>query len=291
MKSNILSSAVRSLSLICLASASCALAQAPTPVHYTGVLNDYTPVDPSISGSPYEMHGQWSVDLDGQGNGNFYADMTMSDYGTTNGLLDGTKGGQNAHTHHIRLTNATVTPNMTGCPVYNPPVTTMGFQLNGTVSLITGNGGKAPFEPTTPPTSTLQVCITGGNTVPYSNMTMVFGGPAMNHFGTQAIHGVVRNANFSSTTSSVAIVSPIAGTSVSGVITVQGSINVNLDAAGSFLIVDGASQNQHRVTSAPYVYSLDTRTLSNGTHTLQLWAHDTGNNTTLSTVVQINVAN
>ena len=291
MKSSILSSVVRSLPLTCLVSACCALAQAPTPVHYAGVLNDYTPVDPNISGSPYEMHGQWSVDLDGQGKGDFYADMTMSDYGTTNGLLDATKGGQNAHTHHIRLTNATLTSNMSGCPVYSPPVTTMGFQLNGTVSLITGNGGKAPFEPTTPPTSTLQVCISGGNTVPYSNLTMVFGGPAMNHFGTQAIHGVIRTADFNSTYSSVAIVYPIVGASVSGVIAVKGSIDVNLDSAGSFLIVDGAAQNQSRVTSAPYVYSLDTRSLSNGTHTLQLWAHDTNNNISLSSVVQINVAN
>ncbi len=291
MKSKTLLSAIHILFLPFLIYAPRALAQAPTPTHFEGVLNDYTPVDPNINGSPYEMHGQWSVDLDGQGNGDFYADMTMSDYGTTNGLLDGTKGGQNPHTHHIRLTKATVTPNMTGCPAYLPPLTTMGFQLKSTVSVITGNGGQAPFEPTTPPTSTLQVCITGGNTVAYSNVTMVFGGPAMNHFGTQAIHGVVRTADYSSTYSSVAIVSPIAGATVSGLVTVQGSINVNLDSAGSFLIVDGASQNQHRVVSPPYVYSLDTRTLSNGSHTLQLWAHDTRNNTALSSVVQINVAN
>jgi hypothetical protein len=115
----------------------------------------------------------------------------MSDYGTTNGVLDATKGGQNAHTHHIRLTNVRITWDMVGCPAYPKPVTTMGFQLNGTVSLITGNGSNAPFETTTPPTSTLQVCVTGGNEVPYSNITLVFGGPATNHFGTQAIHGVV----------------------------------------------------------------------------------------------------
>jgi hypothetical protein len=86
---------------------------------------------------------------------------------------------------------ATITWDMVGCPAYPKPVTTIGFQLKGTVSLITGNGSNAPFE-TTPPTSTPQVCVTGGNEVPYSNMTMVFGGPATNHFGPQAIHGVVR---------------------------------------------------------------------------------------------------
>lgn len=67
--------------------------------------------------------------------------------------------------------------------------------------------------------------------------------------------------------------------------------NVTLDSAGSFLIVDGASQNQHRVVNAPYLYPLDTRTLRNGSHTLQIWVHDTGNNTTLSSVIQVNVAN
>jgi hypothetical protein len=76
-----------------------------------------------------------------------------------------------------------------------PPATVMGFQLNGTVSLLTGNGSIAPFE-TNPPSSTLQVCVTGGSEIPYSvpnsNITLVFGGPATTHFGPQAIHGVVR---------------------------------------------------------------------------------------------------
>jgi hypothetical protein len=191
MQRKTFTSAVRSLSLLLLVSVTCALAQERKEVHFAGVLNDYSPANPLITGSPYEMHGQWSIDLHERGTADFLADMTMSDYGTTNGVLDATKGGQSAHTHHIRLTNVKITWDMTGCPAYPKPVTTMGFQLNGTVSLITGNGSNAPFE-TTPPTSTLQVCVTGGNEVPYANMTMVFGGPATNHFGTQAIHGVVR---------------------------------------------------------------------------------------------------
>jgi hypothetical protein len=39
------------------------------------------------------------------------------------------------------------------------------------------------------------------------------------------------------------------------------------------------------------VYSLDTTKLSNGQHVLQLWAHDTGNNSHLSAPVTITVAN
>jgi hypothetical protein len=191
----ILTSAMRVFSLLLLVSATCAFAQERTPTHFNGVINDYSPADPNVKGSPWEMHGQWSLDLLEFGVADFYADMTMSGYGTTSGLPDGTKGGASAHTHHIRLTKVKVTMDMVGCPAYAAPVPTGGFQINGTVSLITGNGSKAPFETTTPPSSTLQVCVLGGNEVPYSNVTMVFGGPATTHFGTQAIHGVVRKAS------------------------------------------------------------------------------------------------
>ncbi|HEX4322363.1 MAG TPA: hypothetical protein VHZ52_15735 [Acidobacteriaceae bacterium] len=202
MKSNTLTSAVRALSLLLLASGSCALAQDRGPIHFTGLINDYTPS--TVKGGPYEMHGQWTMDIyldrrvESGFVADFSADMTMSDYGTTNGLPDATKGGQSPHTHHIKLTNKTVTTNMDGCPTFSPATLT-GFQINGTVSLITGNGSKAPFEnPDGPPASTLQVCITGGDPVQYSvtnsNISLVFGGPATSHFGTQAIHGVVRNA-------------------------------------------------------------------------------------------------
>jgi hypothetical protein len=199
MKSKTLASAVRVLSLLLLVSGTCALAQESRPVHLTGLLNDYSPLDPNIKGSPYEMHGQWSMDVDAErGTADFSADMTMSDYGTTAGVLDATKGGAGAHTHHIGLRNVRITWNMTGCPTYGISPPKMGFQLKDTVSLLTGNGNIAPFE-TNPPSSTLQVCVTGGNDVKYSlpnsNITLVFGGPAVTHFGKQAIHGVTRAAS------------------------------------------------------------------------------------------------
>ena len=199
MKSETLSLVTRVTALLLLAAGTSALAQdrerKPVPVHFVGILNDYTPGSPSVKGSPWEMHGQWTMDLRPQWDtADFYADMTMSGYGTTDGAPDGTKGGQSAHTHHIRLTNVRITWNMTGCPAYPSPVTTEGFQINGTVSLVTGNGSNATFEPM-PPSSMLQVCVTGGTEVTYANMTMVFSGPATMHFGTQAIHGVVRKAS------------------------------------------------------------------------------------------------
>jgi hypothetical protein len=200
MKTKSLASAVRMLAMLLSVSTTCALAQERRPVHLSGLINDYVPANPTISGSPYEMHGQWSMDVHPEsGTADFSADITMSSYGTTNGLPDGTKGGAGAHTHHFSLTNAKIVWNMTGCPAYviSPPK--MGFQFADTVSLMTGNGNNAPFE-TTPPSSTLQVCVLGGDDVQYSipnaNITLVFGGPAgLKHFGTQAIHGVVRAAS------------------------------------------------------------------------------------------------
>jgi hypothetical protein len=192
MKSKILTSAV-----LLLVAGSCALASERRAAHLSGLINDYSPSSTTVKGSPWEMHGQWSMDVFPEWeSADFSADMTMSGYGTTAaGAVDPTKPLVNPHTHHIRLTNVQIIWNITGCPAYAPPAVTTGFQLKGTVSLMTGNGSIAPFE-TDPPSSTLQVCVTGASagqyTIENSNITMVFGGPAATHFGPQAIHGVVR---------------------------------------------------------------------------------------------------
>lgn len=193
MNRKIMNLTVHMFSVLTLLAASAGLAQQPGHEYLKGLINDYSPS--TVKGGPWEMHGQWSMDLQRWwGIADFSADMTMSDYGTTAGVADATKGGQSPHTHHIKLTNATVIWNMDGCPAVSP-ATKQGFQINGTVSLMTGNGSIAPFE-TDPPSTTLQVCVTGGDevpySVPYSNVTLVFGGPAVTHFGPQAIHGVVR---------------------------------------------------------------------------------------------------
>ncbi len=186
------------LSSLTLVSGPTATAQEPAPLQFSGLLNDYSPS--TVSGGPWEMHGQWSLSINAwSGVADFSADMTMSGYGkTSTGAVDPTQGGQNAHTHHIKLTKVTITWNTDGCPTYTPS-TYGGFQLNSTVSLLTGNGSNAAFE-TSPPSSTLQVCVSGGqgdNSVPFSNITLTFGSgsPAIKHFGSQPIHGVVRQWN------------------------------------------------------------------------------------------------
>lgn len=89
----------------------------------------------------------------------------------------------------------------------------------------------------------------------------------------------------------LAILSPSSGDTVSGIIIVTAQVKLALDAAGSYLMTDGVEAGTGRVGDAPYVYPLDTTTLSNGTHLLQLWAHDIGNNTVVSATVTITVAN
>jgi hypothetical protein len=166
------------------------LAQDLRQVHFKGVINDYSPS--TVSGGPYEIRGTWSLDVERTGTANFSADLTMmtSDYGITGATqVDPTNPAtRNAHTHHISMTNATVSYDTSVCPVYSPPTTGSGVVVTSTATT-TGNGGPASFE--AKGASSIQICLTGGTEVSFSNMSMVYTGPATGHFGPQAIHGVV----------------------------------------------------------------------------------------------------
>jgi hypothetical protein len=166
------------------------LAQDLRTVKLKGIINDYSPS--TVAGGPYEIRGEWSVDVQRTGTANFTADLNMetSDYGITSATAvdPANPATRGAHTHHVTMTNATVTYDSSTCPVFSPPTTGPGIVLNGT-AVTTGNGGPATFEAKGP--STMQVCITGGTEANYSNLTLVYTGPATTHFGPQAIHGVV----------------------------------------------------------------------------------------------------
>ena len=166
------------------------LAQDLRQVHFKGVINDYSPS--TVSGGPYEIRGTWSLDVERTGTANFSADLTMmtSDYGITGATqVDPTNPAtRNAHTHHISMTDATVSYDTSVCPVYSPPTTGSGVVVTSTATT-TGNGGPASFE--AKGASSIQICLTGGTEVSFSNMSMVYTGPATGHFGPQAIHGVV----------------------------------------------------------------------------------------------------
>ena len=201
---------VRTFVIAVLAVTASAQSQAPTPDHFSGILNDYTAA--TGVGGPWEMHGTWSLKLKKEyGKADFSVVMTMEhpDYWvlanppvpatppvpTLSPTVD-SPGLRNPHTHHLTMTDAMVSyDTMNVCPV-DSPATTVRFVLTG-VADITGNGTSAPFQTTPAGVTTLsplQVCITGGTEVTYSNMTMTFttGAPAIKHFGGLPIHGVVR---------------------------------------------------------------------------------------------------
>ena len=179
--------------------------QAPLPVTFSGLLNDYTPPAPSVTGGPYEMHGRWSLHLNNeQGTATFSAEMTMetADFANTDPNHDPTKLGP--HTHHITVTDGMIHSDATGptnwktlCPTFKPAVSG-GFVVTGT-AFVTGNGGNPPFGNPSPVT----ICILGGAQNPaiagaqayveFSNFTLAFGAGsrASGHFGAQAINGVV----------------------------------------------------------------------------------------------------
>jgi hypothetical protein len=124
-----------------------------------------------------------------RGTARFSAEMDMqtSDYGIIQGTVNkddpATRG---AHTHHISMTDGVLTLDWPArCPQFSPAVTE-GFAITGT-AFVTGNGSPAPFGNPSPFT----VCVLGGTSVKYSNVTVTFGKPASNHFGMQPIHGVV----------------------------------------------------------------------------------------------------
>lgn len=166
--------------------------EAPPPVHYHGLINDYTASAAVLKGGPYEMRGIWSLDVNQRrGTAIFSAEMNMenSDYAIVQGTVD--KDGidptktRGAHTHHIVVTDGTVSSDWASCPQFAQPVTG-GFVVTGS-AYITVNGGKTPFANPTPVT----ICVTGGAEVAFSNFTMTMNGPANSHFGVLPIHGVV----------------------------------------------------------------------------------------------------
>src|SRR5487761_51244 len=138
--------------------------QTPAPTKVSGFINDYTAA--TGVGGPWEMHGKWALKVHPDtATADFSVVMTMQHPDSWIALNPGVPpatpnvdnpAARSAHTHHINMTNATVSNDTTGCPV-DSPATTARFVVTGQTT-ITGNGSPAPFEAKGP--STLQVCVT-----------------------------------------------------------------------------------------------------------------------------------
>ncbi len=88
----------------------------------------------------------------------------------------------------------------------------------------------------------------------------------------------------------VSITSPSANAQVSDIISVTADAADNVAVSGVQFFVDGASTGVED-TAAPYVLTWDTRTASNGAHSLTARARDGAANATTSTPVVVNVTN
>jgi len=194
MKNNSVRRAICSGVVLVFAVGAGLLAAPRTPEHFSGVINDYTPIAGGMTA--WELRGPWTLTLDKEtGKANFSAALTMelSVLGQSSASVQEAVLAQ--HTHHITMKDATVTYDPSDCPANasTTPAYVPRIEVKDSAT-VAANGGPFPPPSATPEPSPLQVCIDGGSDVAYSNVTLVFGAPASGHFGSQVIHGVVRNA-------------------------------------------------------------------------------------------------
>lgn len=88
----------------------------------------------------------------------------------------------------------------------------------------------------------------------------------------------------------VSVTSPVASTTVSGIINLTVSSTDNVAVAGVTFLVDGVATSTED-TTAPYSISLNTNLLTNGAHTVSARSRDTSNNQATSILVPFNVSN
>jgi hypothetical protein len=137
-------------------------AQTPPPTKVSGVIHDYTAALDSFG--PWQVVGDWVLAVNSStGKLDFLASLSMVRSENPNRM---------SHTHHIQLSDGTVT------------ALANGYRISGTASF-TSNGSLAGFTG-----SPLAIEVTGSGAVPYANVTVTFGGAAAVHFGSQ-LKGVV----------------------------------------------------------------------------------------------------
>jgi hypothetical protein len=190
------------LAAIAVGAHTSAVAGAPPklPAHFSGLLSDYTPMlinGAPVKGAPYEMHGNWKLDLDQtRSSAAFSAEIAMETSEVVNPDPNYDPGQLNPHTHYISMTGGVVHDGPTDWQTMCPAVSSVtgGFVVTGS-AYVTANGANAPFGNPSPVT----ICILGAsdtlqpNTayVEFANFTLTIGSPASGHFGPQPIHGVV----------------------------------------------------------------------------------------------------
>lgn len=142
-----------------------------------GTFNDYVWVEGGTGGGAWHVTGNWTAQLKGSsGKGEFTASLlgVRSDLWAIQTSADpANPANRSPHTHHVGLFNADIS------------VIANGVRLTGPAT-ITANGSEASYS-----NSVIQVDITGGGLLAYSNVKLTFLGAAVGHFGPQPYEGVV----------------------------------------------------------------------------------------------------
>ena len=90
----------------------------------------------------------------------------------------------------------------------------------------------------------------------------------------------------------VSVTSPVAGSSLNGVVAVVASASDNETLAGVQFVLDGANLGGEVTGTGPtFTYTWNTTTAANGTHTLSARARDTSGNTAAAANVTVSVSN
>jgi hypothetical protein len=126
------------------------------------------------------------------------------------------------------------------------------------------------------------------NTTTLSNGSHSLSAVASNSAGQSTISAAVTVIVSNSGHPTIAITSPLSGATVSGTVSVLTSVSSNTTSVQ--FKVDGNNSGA-AVTSAPFSLSLNTMSLSNGSHSLSAVASNSAGQTTISAIVVVTVAN
>lgn len=147
---------------IALALGSQGVARGATQQKLEGIIHHYTAA--LDANGPWHISGAWSVWVKG--------DSGRADFSAALSMLRSDNPVRQPHTHHVTMVDGDVA------------LTGTGFMITGTAA-VTGSGNLAFTSP-------VEVQVTGGNTVPYSNVSVRFtGGGGLSHFGAEPLGGVV----------------------------------------------------------------------------------------------------
>jgi hypothetical protein len=165
------------LVIMALAVGAPALAQGTAQPRVSGTFDDYVWVETGSGAGAWHVTGAWTAQLNANsGKGEFIGNLlgVRSDLWVLQTNADPANPAlRTPHTHHVGLLNANVT------------VIPSGIRLTGN-AIITTNGSVAPFSG-----APVQVDITGGGLIRFSNIKLTFLGAAVEHFGPQAYDGIV----------------------------------------------------------------------------------------------------